>query len=968
MTAITQTGDGFLWFVSQRNGELYRFDGVQFRLWQLPADAGSIGRLRNILADKSGGLWLIGVNGLAHLKSGVITFHASLDGIMYNQGNMTIAADGSLWVVRGSNGTTEPLCHVTDSAVKCFGKSDGVPSAPIDAIMPDGKGGFWLGGQAALVHWDGRVSETYPIQGLQADTGTPGIVSLARGPDGSLWVGIFGEGPGRGLARLDRGVLRSFVSRNFDGSKVDVFSMRMDQDGNLWVGTSKDGIFRVHGTAVDHYGRSEGLSSSFVFSLFEDREGIIWASTNSGVDRFHDPIVTTFTSVEGLGEDLAAGVLATRSGGVWVANGGSLDRIQNGDVSSIKAGHGLPGQQVSSLLEDHTGNLWVGVEDGLYRFNNGRFVRVPEPKHQPIGLVFGLIEDSDGNLWAESASTGNFVRIHNFRVEEEFPRSKIPTGPLAADPNGGFWIGVYDGTLALFRGGTLQKHSTNSGSQAFQIVASKDGSVLAAYGDGLVGLRQGKTQRLSTKNGLPCDAVYAFAIDNANRWWLSTKCGILEFPDSELQRWWMDPSVIIQSRLFDVLDGARPGRATFNPAAISTDGRVWFASSGLVQMIDPSRLSHSAVRAQTYIDSITVDRKQFKASDNLQVAPHPRDIQIDYTSPTLLIPQRVRFRYRLDNFDTDWHEAGTRRQAFYTDLPPGNYTFRVMACNSDGVWNDTAGTFDFSIAPAYYQTIWFRVISALFILALVWAIYQFRMRQLQHQFEMTLNARVAERTRIAREIHDTLLQSFHGLLLRFQTVLQLLPGRPAEAREKLESAIQQAAEAITEGRDTVQGLRESTVQSNDLAVAISTMADELSVVSGSKPPSFHVAVEGESRNLHPIVRDEIYKIAAEALRNAFQHAEAKQIEVEIRYDIDQFRLRVRDDGKGIDPMVLSRHAKEGHFGLNGMRERATVIGGTLDIWSEIRAGTEIELCVPSRKAYAGTRERSWLSLTFGGRA
>ena len=231
-------------------------------------------------------------------------------------------------------------------------------------------------------------------------------------------------------------------------------------------------------------------------------------------------------------------------------------------------------------------------------------------------------------------------------------------------------------------------------------------------------------------------------------------------------------------------------------------------------------------------------------------------------------------------------------------------------------------------------------------------------RQLHNQFELTLEARVSERTRIARELHDTLLQSFHGLLLRFQTVSQLLPERSVEAKEKLDSAIEQAADALIEGRDAVQGLRDSTLQNNDLAMAISTLGEELAADSINYRPAFRVAVEGESRDLHPILRDEIYKIAAEALRNAFRHSQARRIEVEIRYDKEEFRLRVRDDGNGIDSAVLAGRGREGHFGLHGMRERATLIGATLTVWSEADAGTEVELHLPSGTAYGTAWRRS----------
>ena len=251
----------------------------------------------------------------------------------------------------------------------------------------------------------------------------------------------------------------------------------------------------------------------------------------------------------------------------------------------------------------------------------------------------------------------------------------------------------------LFRHGVVEKFAVNPKGYpvSHQIIANGDGSVLAASEDGLVGLRQDKVQRMTKKNGLPCDSVISFIEDDAKRWWLYTACGVVEMPDSELQRWWANPEAAVQTHLYDVLDGARPqGGPSFNSAAYTSDGRVWFASGFVLQMVNPSRLSLKALPAETYIESVIVDRKEFAATADLKLSPHPRDLQIDYTSPTFLIPQKVKFRYRLDGYDHDWHDAGTRRQAFYTDLPPGKYSFRVIASNSDGVWDDTPARLDFS--------------------------------------------------------------------------------------------------------------------------------------------------------------------------------------------------------------------------------------------------------------------------------
>ncbi len=969
MFGIAQTSDGFLWFSAIAQG-VYRFDGVRFSRPFANSQVGSI-HIGNVVADQAGGLWAIGDHEIARLKDGAVIAHFALEGVGGRAG-VSRDPDGSLWMTRASNRVSDaPLCHITERAAKCFGKADGMPISPADTLLADGEGGFWVGGQTSLVHWRAGVSQMYPIEGLKSNTGDVGINSLARDAAGSLWVGIAAAGPGLGLGKFSDGVFRPFVTPSFDGSKVGVYDMIVDRDGNLWVATIGKGVFRIHGTVVEHYGRTEGLSSDTVTVLFEDREGIVWAGTTNGLDNFRDARIVTFSALEGLGKDAVAGVLADRDGSIWIANSGSLDHLVNGKISSIRSGSGLPGHQVASMLQDRAGNLWLGVDDGLYLYKNGQFRRLPEPNQQPLGLVVGITEDIDGNIWAECAGKRRkLARIRDFRVVEEFTSPQVPAGhTLTPDPKGGIWIGTLTGDLVRLRDGALQKFSlqTKGSPVSHQIVAEADGSVLAASDEGLVGVRQDKVQRMTRKNGLPCDSIISFIQDNAKRWWLYTECGIVELPDAELQRWWATPDTVVQGRVYDVLDGALPNQPSFNSAALSPDGRVWFATGYVVQMIDPSRLSQ-ALPAGTYVESVMVDRKEFPAAENLKLSPHPGDLQIDYTSPTFLIPQRVKFRYRLDNYDRDWHDAGTRRQAFYTDLRPGKYTFQVVASNRDGVWADTPARFDFSVTPAYYQTNWFRALSAVFFMALLWAGYQWRVRQLRHQFEMTLDARVGERTRIARELHDTLLQSFHGLLLRFQTVSYLLPGRPVEAKEKLDSAIEQAAEAITEGRDTVQGLRDSTTQTNDLALAMSTLGEELAADAIGHRPAFRVAVEGQSRDLHPILRDEVYKIAAEALRNAFQHAHAKQVEVEIRYDEERFRLRVRDDGKGIDTAVLSAQSREGHYGLPGIRERAALIGGKLTIWSEVDAGTEVDLRVPASIAYATARRRSWLSQAFAAKA
>ena len=394
-----------------------------------------------------------------------------------------------------------------------------------------------------------------------------------------------------------------------------------------------------------------------------------------------------------------------------------------------------------------------------------------------------------------------------------------------------------------------------------------------------------------------------------------------------------------------------------------SDGRLWFKGVEGLSVIDPSRIAVNTVPPPVAIEQITADRTRYDragANTLIGLPARTRDLQIDYTALSFVAPEKVRFRYKLENHDADWQDVGGRRQAFYNDLPPGTYRFRVIASNNSGVWNEAGAFLDFSIAPAYYQTTWFRSASVAAVLALFVAAYRFRVRQIARDFNLRLDERVNERTRIARELHDTLLQSFQGSMLRFQSARNLLPADPAKAVEALDGALDRADQAIVEGRDAIQNLRSATV-ANELAQAMTTLAEELTNDPNSErgtPPMFSMSVEGSPRDLHPIVRDDIHRIAREALRNAFRHAQAEHIEAEVTYGAREVRVRIRDDGKGIDPQHL-KAGRERHWGLTNMRERARQIGSELRLWSEVGVGTEVELRIPGSLAYGPTRRRGW---------
>ena len=486
---------------------------------------------------------------------------------------------------------------------------------------------------------------------------------------------------------------------------------------------------------------------------------------------------------------------------------------------------------------------------------------------------------------------------------------------------------------------------------------------LGATAFGVIGWKNGKQQILTVRNGLPCDSIDALISDNQGDLWLHAECGLIKIANDEVQRWWGQPESRLKVRVFDASDGVQSGVGHFNTSARTLDGRLWFANGTLLQMIDPAHMAGNTVAPPVHVDLIVADRKSYSPQEGLSLPPLTRDLEIDYTALSFVLPQKVFFRYMLDGRDTRWQEPGTRRQAFYNDLRPGHYRFRVIACNNDGVWNEVGATLEFNILPAFYQTKWFVLFCVAATACLAWMAYRYRVRQVTGRLDMQFKERLSERTRIARELHDTLLQSFQGLTLHFQRARNLLPDRAAEAIQTLDKALDGAEQAIVEGRDAIHDLRSLAPAAQGLAEEITALGEELIAEDTNKDPAqFRVVIEGSVRVLHPNVHLDISRIAREALRNAFIHSQGRLIETEITYSDKLFRLRIRDDGKGLDPNVRDQGERTGHWGLRGMRERAERLGGELDLWSEPGAGTEVELRLPGSIFYEASPARNGVRL------
>ena len=971
--AIAQTPDGYLWFGTELG--LVRFDGVRSTPWQPPAGQHlPIESINALLVTRDGTLWIGTFAGLATWSGGKLTRHPEL-------GDEFVASlfedrDGTVWA--STLETSGRLCALKSGGARCYGE-DGAFGRAVWSMYEDSSGSLWAAAQSGLWRMKPGPPRRYP---------TPTeLIGLSKADDGRLLIAMHGAGMLQFVGdKVEPYPVRGAINSNKLLSDRDIDSNRLlrDRDGGLWIGTVERGVIHVHNDGrTDVFTESDGLSGNVVLSLFEDREGNVWVATTGGLDRFRELPVATISVKQGLSSDAAQAVLAATDGSIWIGAHQGLTRWKNGQATIFGKASELPDDAPQSLFQDDRGRIWAFMGHGLAYFKDGRFVAV---NTLPSGRVHFITGDNAGNIWLSEEKS--LLHLLDGRLVEQIPWSELrhqyrAQVLLSGGEQGGVWLGFWrGGGLLYFKDRQIRASYTAANGLGEGVVANlrrdRDGTLWAATQAGVSRLKDGRIATLTSRNGLPCDTIHWTMEDGDRSFWLYTACGLVRITRTELDAWIADPKHRIETTVWDAADGVRLrlfAASEYGPrVAKGTDGKIWFLTGEGVQIVDPLHLAVNKVPPPVHIEQITASHKIYwqntpgAAVADVRLPALIRDLQIDYTALSLVAPEKVHFKYKLEGQDSDWREVVNDRQVQYSNLAPGAYRFRVIACNNSGVWNEQGDTLDFSVAPAYYQRNWFRALCACLFLVLLWAAYVLRVRQLHHQFEMTLDARVGERTRIARELHDTLLQGAHGVLLRFQTVSELLPERPTEAKDKLDSAIEQTADFITEARDEVQGLRDSTLQGNDLALAISTLGEELAADSSGHRPAFRVAVEGQSRDLHPLLRDEVYKIAAEALRNASLHANAKQVEVEIRYDNERFRLRVRDDGKGIDAAVLSAQSREGHYGLPGMRERAKLIGGKLTIWSEVDAGTEVELRLPADIAYVSARRASWFSRKFAAKA
>jgi signal transduction histidine kinase len=713
---------------------------------------------------------------------------------------------------------------------------------------------------------------------------------------------------------------------------------------------------------VERLTEDQGLSDNAINALLEDREGNIWVGTDGGLDRFRYRNLNWFPLPRKV-RNLS--LVAGDHGEVWTGSRGN-DEPQAA-MMRVPDGKFGPGGRLGVYMtyRDPDGAIWISARNSFLRWKGKSFTEIQppgamekmhrSPTRDPM-IVSSVTRDGVGNLWVAYGGLGEFQLSQgawkHVNVLNDHP--DWASNAAYTDAAGRIWL-AYGDRVAVVDQRNTRTFSASEGLTVgpFIIIEGRDNQVWVGGEAGLAFLAKDRFHSLQLAGGVELRSVTGIVMPPNDGMWLSASPGIVHIPEREVtqvqRRLDYKPTGEIFDLISDLPEPLQAYNAYSSHAIQATDGVLWFATRGGAARVNPAHIIKNSLPPPVSIRSIVADGKSYSTYGKIELPALTRNLRIDYAALSLMIPERLRFRYKLQNWERDWQDAGTRHQAFYSNLPPGRYTFCVIASNNDGVWNDHGAAVELSVAPAWFQTAWFEALCFLAALGVTWVLYRIRIRQVRHAMHVRFDERLSERTRLARELHDTLLQTIQGSKMVADDALDG-PSSATRMRRTLEHLSTWLGQAMHEGRAALNSLRASTVETNDLAEAFQR-ATEADLIPASMKASF--AVTGNATEMHPIVRDEIYRIGYEAILNACQHARASRLEVELTY-AKNLVLRIRDNGIGMDP-ILSEKGKDGHFGLQGMRERAARIGAIFTLTSSATSGTEIKLVVPGAAVFRNER-------------
>jgi signal transduction histidine kinase/ligand-binding sensor domain-containing protein len=855
----------------------------------------------------------------------------------------------------------------------------GLPQNTVHAILQTHDGYLWLATEGGLVRFDGLKFTVYDSQNTPA-LRSNNIRALLEDNQQALWIGtadgltvfraggtavftseqglpsnsiwsIEQDGAGhlsvltaRGLAKLSNGRFENRETKDVESSSGATLK---DSHGALWI--ANRGVKRMVNGKVETFPANDPLANDVILSLFEDREGDMWlGSESNGVTVLRDQKITTYTTKDGLTDDLARCVYEDRHGAMWFGTNGGLTKIGGRKVSSLTVEDGLSSNLVFALGESFGGDLLVGTQDGLNVIHDGKVKVLTTADGLPDDLVRSLHTDADGSVWIGTRRGLTLWKGSTFHTYTEADGlGSDLVGALTRDRDGALWVGTLRG-LTRIKDGHFQTFTGRDGLASNVVTAlhATPAAVLwiGTQDGGLHRMQNGKIFHFPSGFGLPA-SIFAI-LENGNFLWLTSKTGIYRVAKTELDAAAAGTGGSLSVTQYGTADGMRVNECSEggHPAAWrSQDGALWFATLRGVSTIDGQTALANGLAPLVAVESFSVDDRALDLNSTLKstlkstrdVPPGHDRLSFEYTGSTFVSPQRVRFRYMLEGFDHTWVDAGTRRTAYYTSLPPAEYRFRVTARVNDGDWSAKEGEVAFRLLPRFYQTYWFYLLSALGVALAVYGFYRWRVSQVEAQF----NAVLAERNRIAREIHDTLAQGFVAVSLQLELLSRKLADAPEGVRNLVGQTRGLVQSGLEEARRSIWELRSQGSDSGDFRARLSRMAADIAKRAGL---NVQFSVLGTYRELPEKIESEFLKIGQEAVTNVVRHANAKQVKIDLAYGDKKVRMTIADDGCGFEGTANSS-GPDGHFGLRGMRERAAQIGAQLAVKSQAGEGTQIDV-------------------------
>lgn len=945
--AIAQTTDGYIWVATA--AKLLRFDGVTFTPFvDKEAESGFRGTYSGLFASRDGSLWASRGRELDHLVNGKLIRYERFgvaNGFVEDR-------EGTLWVARSRVSAGQgPVCSVRSGALRCYPQ---LPTNTATSIAIDTDDSIWLGSTDAVLHIrNGQLLSDMPGGNRVPVHQVEALTAL----HGEVWAGGYKGAAYESLLRANSGRWQTVQLAGVDTRRLSVTVLHLLEDGTLLIGTEDQGIYRVSGSTVDHLDMQGGLSGNTVTDIMEDREHQLWLLTNSGIDKLRAVSVQTFSTAQGLISSQICSIQTLADGDVLFAGYGGVDRLHSGVVRRVLSGRKFPGVQATAMFQDRAGSLWLGVDSRLYRDSDRGFEEIRFVKKKDINMVLRITEGPDGTFWVNTS--GSAPNLFKMRVPNTFAPEAAFEDRETDDVLGtkaGIWVGDGKGVTLLKRTGSSVFLSTP---RPIELADDGESGIWISTSKKLIHWDGRQSTELSDRNGLPSGPVYGAIVDHNQNLWVSTLQGAAFIRHDEVSGFLSGSKVRLQVETFSTVDGFQADNSPFHPRMlVAADNSVWFDNVTRAQRVDTASLVHNDVVPPVQIVNVDADRHSFEIQPVMELPARTRDIRIAYTALSFVVPAAIHFRYRLEGWDRTWQDAEERREAAYTNLPPGHYTFRVIASNNAGVWNNQGASAELVIAPAFYQTSWFLILLCASILLLSWVGFRLRLRSATRQITYALTTRLRERERISRELHDTLLQGFQGLIFRFQIVLDRLPPTEA-ARRELEQALELSDQVMADGRNRVVKLRMGDM-GHDISQSFRTLETGLRQDSTAEHA---IEIQGSERGLQPVIQEELLLLWKEAAGNAFRHSRANRIVTSVAFDEAAFRLSIQDDGHGI-PAAILKHGRMNHFGLQGLRERTESIGAKLVITSNEASGTTVNVTLPAALAYVPeSRPSFWEAMT-----